>query len=350
MSSTSRKILLIAMSFAFLALSASMAWAAVNDFQSRGLVPQGVSVAGVDLSGMNESEAREAIERAVSAPLLRPVEVQADGKAFMFDPRQAVDVDVDSMMEQAYQPRRSASFLSRLGHDIVGAPLPAEVEPKFEVDAETLTKWLKGVAEEIDRPATDATRTIVASKLRVKKHKTGRETDMSAAYEALSAAFSTERALNDQSRDVSIPVDVLIPKVTEKSLGKTIVVDVSERRVWLYNGAKLEITYRCAVGTPQHPTPKGVFEIINKRYMPTWRNPAPNGWGADMPASIGPGPTNPLGTRALDLSAPGIRFHGTTKDYSIGTAASHGCMRMHRRDIEDFYPRVPVGTPVYILP
>ena len=71
-----------------------------------------------------------------------------------------------------------------------------------------------------------------------------------------------------------------------------------------------------------------------------------------MPETIGPGPGNPLGTRALYLSAPGIRFHGipSGENWSIGQAASHGCMRMHRWDVEDFYPRVPVDTPVYIRP
>jgi lipoprotein-anchoring transpeptidase ErfK/SrfK len=69
-----------------------------------------------------------------------------------------------------------------------------------------------------------------------------------------------------------------------------------------------------------------------------------------MPRSIAPGPTNPLGTRALNLTAPSIRFHGTTNIGSIGTAASHGCMRMRRPDIEDLYERVEVGTKVFIIP
>jgi len=88
---------------------------------------------------------------------------------------------------------------------------------------------------------------------------------------------------------------------------------------------------------------------VQKRYRPTWSNPAPNGWGKGMPASIPPGPSNPLGTRALNLNASGIRIHGTNKDGSIGRAASHGCMRMHRWDIEDLYERVEVGTPVLIV-
>jgi lipoprotein-anchoring transpeptidase ErfK/SrfK len=67
-----------------------------------------------------------------------------------------------------------------------------------------------------------------------------------------------------------------------------------------------------------------------------------------MPSVIGPGPNNPLGTRALYLNASGIRIHGTPNWRSIGHRASHGCLRMRRRDVENLYPRVPVGTAVWI--
>jgi L,D-transpeptidase ErfK/SrfK len=64
---------------------------------------------------------------------------------------------------------------------------------------------------------------------------------------------------------------------------------------------------------------------------------------------IPPGPGNPLGTRALYLNADGIRIHGTPSDSSIGSYASHGCIRMHISESEALYPLVPVGTPVFII-
>ena len=79
-------------------------------------------------------------------------------------------------------------------------------------------------------------------------------------------------------------------------------------------------------------------------------NPDPLGWGKDYPASIPPGPGNPLGTRAMYLDAPGIRIHGTYNESSIGTFASHGCVRMTIADSEALYELVPVGTIVYIVP
>ena len=97
-----------------------------------------------------------------------------------------------------------------------------------------------------------------------------------------------------------------------------------------------------------YPTPQGHFAIVAKRINPTWVNPAKDTWGAGEPDFIPPGPDNPLGTRAMDLSAPGIRIHGTPADSSIGHYASHGCIRMHIWEAEDLFNRVEVGTPVII--
>jgi lipoprotein-anchoring transpeptidase ErfK/SrfK len=348
--STLQRVLTVMLATVLLALSASMSWAAVNDYVARTNVPRGVTVAGTDLSGMDETQARTAIESAVSAPLLRPVTVVADERDFVFDPKGSVSIDVDGMLDEAFAPRRNASYLARLQHDVAGASLSADVEPRFTVDQTKLDEWIAGVAEQIDRPAIDANRSVVDNKIKIRKSKSGRRTELIEAAVALSEAFSTERALAEENRVVTVPVQVLKPKISTTKLGKAIVVSLSQRRVRLYDGEKLEVTYRCAIGTPSHPTPQGEFEVVQKRYMPTWVNPAPNGWGASMPKRIAPGPSNPLGTRALNLSASGIRFHGTTNIGSIGTAASHGCMRMRRGDIEDFYPRVEVGTKVYILP
>lgn len=348
---TAQRIAAVLLATILLALSGTMAWATVADYGSRGLVPNGVSVAGADLSGMTESEARLAIEEAVSTPLLRPLTVLADGKEFVFDPRGNVDVDVDGMLAEAYSPRRTASFVARVRHDVGMTTLPLDVKPAYSVDPTGVAQWLAAVSAQIDRRAVNATLTVDGSTVVIRRSKTGRRTQRDEAVEAIQAAFESEQALVASSdRRVEIPVKKLNPKVTEEQMGKTIVVDLSERRIRLFDGAKLEKTYPCAIGTPSFPTPTGHFEIVLKRYMPTWVNPAPNGWGKDMPRSIPPGPGNPLGTRAINLSASGIRFHGTNNIGSVGTAASHGCMRMYRRDIEDLFERVNVGMQVYIVP
>jgi lipoprotein-anchoring transpeptidase ErfK/SrfK len=177
----------------------------------------------------------------------------------------------------------------------------------------------------------------------------GRQLDQDGAVAAISAEL-VSIAANNPAQIVRLTPIV----VTGKLGGKAIVVFLHERRVYLYDGTKLIRKYRIAIGQAQYPTPTGVFKIGRKSARPTWTNPG-TAWGKGMPSFIGPGPNNPLGTRALYVYSgnrdTGVRFHGVpkSKNGSIGTAASHGCMRMIRRDVERFYPLVPVGTPVYIL-
>ena len=79
---------------------------------------------------------------------------------------------------------------------------------------------------------------------------------------------------------------------------------------------------------------------------PTWLPPNSD-WAKDA-KPIPPGATNPLGTRWIGTSAPGVGIHGTPDDASIGSYASHGCIRMHIPDAEDLYARVVIGMPVII--
>ena len=124
-------------------------------------------------------------------------------------------------------------------------------------------------------------------------------------------------------------------------------VDLSERKLYLYSEGKLVKTYSVAVGQPAYPTPMGSWKIISKVRNPTW-TPPKSPWAVGMDP-VPPGPGNPLGTRWMGLSAPAIGIHGTYADGSIGTAASHGCIRMHVHEAEDLFNRVYIGTPVEIV-
>ncbi len=349
-SSTASRITTLVVATLLFVLTSSMAWATLHDFGSRGTIPAGVTLAGTELGGMSSGEARDAIRTAVAAPLLKPVVVTADSQTVMFDPRSSVSIDVDAMVDQAFSSRRRSTYLQRVVHDLTGSSLPLAVQPRYSIDEGALDSWLADVATRIDTKSRDASVTVADGVVRIKPSVVGRRTDVEAGGRALRAAFTFEGATAAEARRIVVPVETIQPRITEGDVGKTIVVDLSQRRIRLYDGDKLEKTYPCAIGAPSYPTPQGVFVITQKRYMPTWVNPAPNGWGADMPRSIPPGWGNPLGTRALNLSASAIRFHGTANIGSIGTAASKGCMRMRMADIEDFYRRVRVGTKVHILP
>jgi L,D-transpeptidase ErfK/SrfK len=118
--------------------------------------------------------------------------------------------------------------------------------------------------------------------------------------------------------------------------------------LYLYENGKITKTWPVATGQPAYPTPTGTFQVVSKIVNPTWTNPG-SSWSGGMPATIGPGPNNPLGTRALALSASGILIHATPDVGSIGFSVSHGCIRMNPSDEMDVFGRVDAGTPVAIV-
>lgn len=128
-----------------------------------------------------------------------------------------------------------------------------------------------------------------------------------------------------------------------------IVVNLQEFRLDLYDGPRLKEHFVVGVGALSFPTPPGAYYVRSKATNPTWRNPG-SSWARGMPAYIGPGPRNPLGTRALRLDRGALVIHGTPQPWSVGHRASHGCIRMRRDDIEHLYNLVPEHTPVFIIP
>lgn len=163
------------------------------------------------------------------------------------------------------------------------------------------------------------------------------------------AARSDLRAALEGAGDrVELDLQTTHPGITTDRFDQVLLVRQAERRVELYRGGEVARSWDVAVGTGNHPTPTGMFTVGAKRFEPTWHNPSPNSWGDDLPASIGPGPDNPLGLRALNWMQGGhdtlIRFHGTANEDSIGRAASHGCVRMRNADVIELYDLVPSGT------
>lgn len=336
-----RALALIA-SVALFALAGGATAALADDYLAREVLPRSTAAAGVDLSGMTRAEAREAIAAELVAPLGEPVTVRRGGTTFTLDAASMLEVDVDAMIATAFEPRKAAALPNRVVDRVTDRPAGGTADLQVTLDEDALGRWLREAATSIDTTPADAAIELESESVVVVPSRTGVSLDVTATAEALRAALMSGEKI------VEAVVVHTEPRVTESQLGPAILVDISERTLDLYVGGAVSKTYGVAVGTPSHPTPRGEFEITLKRYMPTWSNPG-SAWAADMPRTIGPGPSNPLGTRALNINSPGIRIHGTTADSSIGTAASHGCMRMHRRDIEDLYERVEVGTPVFIV-
>ena len=138
------------------------------------------------------------------------------------------------------------------------------------------------------------------------------------------------------------------PAATKRTAFRSvIVIRRSSNQLYLYRYDHLRRMFRVATGQSIYPTPLGRFDILVK-----WRNPwwyPPNSRWARGQKPIPPGPTNPLGTRWMGLSSPGVGIHGTPNPASIGYSLSHGCIRMYIPDAEWLFNAVDIGTTVFIV-
>ena len=159
---------------------------------------------------------------------------------------------------------------------------------------------------------------------------------------------ATVAAVRKTQTRYGLPVNGAVGARELLVLGRHIVVDLSERRLYFYRFERLVKTYPVAVGQPRYPTPTGTYKIIQMTKNPTWL--PPNSDWAKNATPIAPGATNPLGTRWMGTSAPGIGMHGVppSENSSIGTYASHGCIRMYNWDAVQLFSRVAIGIPVII--
>jgi L,D-transpeptidase ErfK/SrfK len=125
-----------------------------------------------------------------------------------------------------------------------------------------------------------------------------------------------------------------------------LVLRLGERRVYVYRGNEVEVSYPVAVGREGWETPTGTFQVSDMVRNPGWTNPFTR-------ELVPPGPTNPLGERWIAFWTDGkdyIGFHGTPNRESVGRAVSHGCIRMLNEDVRQLYDMVAPGTQVIVLP
>jgi lipoprotein-anchoring transpeptidase ErfK/SrfK len=146
---------------------------------------------------------------------------------------------------------------------------------------------------------------------------------------------------------ITLKAKKIEPTVTPQSIGPVVVIQRGSNELTLYDGAKVVRQFRVATGQSAYPTPLGRFQIVVKWRNPWWYPPA-SPW-AQGESPIPPGPNNPLGTRWMGLSTPGVGIHGTPSDTSIGYSVSHGCIRMHISQAEWLFNHVEIGTTVFIV-
>ena len=121
--------------------------------------------------------------------------------------------------------------------------------------------------------------------------------------------------------------------------GRVVLVSLQDRKLALIENGKVKKTYRVAVGKSTTPSPTGTFKIVTRVTNPTYYKPG---------QVIAPGAENPIGTRWIGLNQKGYGIHGTNAPKSIGKAASHGCIRMAKKDLEELFELVRAGDVVEI--
>jgi lipoprotein-anchoring transpeptidase ErfK/SrfK len=211
------------------------------------------------------------------------------------------------------------------------------------INGTALRTWVRELARVVRTEPVDARFRLVKNVPVVVPDTWGRRLDVLGATAAIATALK-----QPDRGPVALPTAVVKPATTARTLPPALVVDRALHHVTLYSkrGVKLR-TLGVAVGQSAYPTPVGRFEIVTKQRNPWWYPPNSSWAAGEHP--VPPGPGNPLGTRWMGISSPGVGLHGTPDAASVGYSASHGCIRMRIPDAEWLFVHVRVGTPVWII-
>jgi lipoprotein-anchoring transpeptidase ErfK/SrfK len=309
---------------AALVAAAGLACAAAPASTPTHVVPHGVSVAGIAVGGLSAEPARAKVDAAFS----RPVTIVYRGSSTTIDPaKTGAHVDVDAAVSAA-----------------LGATARSHIAVPVRYSQAKAARIVTALAKRYDRAPVDAAVTgAVNGRPAFSPGRAGLAVDTKAMRAAIG------RLLRDGTR---APLHLLArrvaPKKTVAAFGPVIVVTRAANMLQLFRGTKLVRTFPVATGQAIYPTPAGLWRIMDMQRDPWWYPPTYDSWAKGL-KPVPPGPSNPLGTRWMGLSAPGVGIHGTDAPTSIGYSESHGCVRMQIPDAEWLFEHVAVGTPVVIL-
>jgi lipoprotein-anchoring transpeptidase ErfK/SrfK len=312
-------------------------------------IADGVKIAGVDVGGMKVGKAKETVAQQVGAPLQKTVRVRYHGRSFKLEPGQAgVKADVDGMVQEALAKSRDGDIISRAARSLTGGKVRADIPVRVTYRRQEVDRLVSRVERKVERRATDATVQFSGSGVTKVPGKDGVELRKAALHEAV----ANELVHPSADRVIRAHVDRTKPKVAVKDLARkypaVVTIDRGAFTLRVYKKLKLANTYRIAVGQIGLETPAGLYHVQNKAIDPAWHVPK-SAWAGKLAGKVIPGgaPDNPLKARWLGIF-DGAGIHGTDAIYSLGTAASHGCIRMAVPDVIQVYDAVPVGAPVYI--
>jgi lipoprotein-anchoring transpeptidase ErfK/SrfK len=315
-------------------------------------IADGIKVGGVEVGGLNKAQAREKIQRELVGPLNQPIKVRAPGgNHFVLTAKRAhVTMDVNGMVQEAIDKSRDGSIVTRAWRAVSGGTVNAELPPKVDYSASAVNRLIRRVKTKVNTEPQSATVSPGPDGLKKVPAHNGLVVRVSQLRNDLRRMLTVP---SDQ-RKVSVGVSKEAPKVTVHDLVKKypnyIVVNRNNFSLRYYHNLRLTKTYPIAVGMQGLETPAGLYDVQDKQVNPSWQVPNSSWAGSLAGQLIPPGPQDPLKARWMGIDG-GAGIHGIDpSEYgSIGTAGSHGCVRMTIPDVIDLYDRVSVGTPVFIV-
>jgi len=312
-------------------------------------IADGVTVAGVDLGGMNREEAKAALTNQVLAPQRKPVQVKFKKQKFTLPAKELnIHANIDAAVDRAFEESRDGSLPGRVFRAITGGEVHASIPVEVGYSRAAVNKFVKKVADGIVKEPVDASVSAGPDALEVVRAENGYKLRDNKLTEQLTNLLDSGRG----SRTIVAQVNVTKPEVTTAEVAEKyptyLTLDRSNFQLTLWKNLKKAKTYTVAVGQVGLETPTGLYTIQNKQVDPAWHVPDSD-WAGDMAGQVVPGgvPENPLKARWMGIY-DGAGIHGTDDTSSLGSAASHGCVRMAVEDVIDLYDRVDVGTPIYI--
>jgi L,D-transpeptidase-like protein/putative peptidoglycan binding protein len=287
------------------------------------LIPPGVTISGIAVGGMTPDEAKLLVTERFDVPL--PLRLDRRHRLAPLPSALGASAHVDEAIARARN-----------------APPGATLTLPVLIDGDTLRAYVRSVAARYNRAPTNAQVFLRKLKPVIVPDRPGVKVNR------LALTTTIVSRLRKTSR---VPVRIRhaapLAETTRSAFRNVIVIRRASNRLHLFRYDRLRRQFRVATGQSTYPTPLGRFTI-----QVMWRNPwwyPPNSRWARGQKPIPPGPSNPLGTRWMGLSTPGVGIHGTPNPASIGYSVSHGCIRMYISDAEWLFNTVSVGTTVFIV-
>jgi len=313
------------------------------------VITPGISVGGVAVGGMTPAAARAKLQREILDPLSRPIVVHRGAKRWTLSAREArLRADLTAMVDEAVARSRRGDIVARTWRGLRGERTSADLEPTVRYSDRAVIRLLDRVHAAVEVAPRDAKVELSGAGVGRRPSRMGRELRAGPLHARIKAASTSPTA----TRSFAAHTTKVRPKVTTGQLadryGTVLIIQRGAFRLRLYKHLTLTTTYPIAVGQVGLETPAGQYSVANKAVNPAWHVPN-SAWAGGLAGKViaGDDPANPIKARWLGIY-DGVGIHGTSDDASIGSNASHGCIRMHVADVEKLYDQVPVGTAVYI--